>query len=287
MAGQFPSPTLGQRSEAWMYATAMLLARARYAVQRAANQMNPRKVVELLPVREWEYHLVPGRTATIPDRQHALAARVELAKGARYTAVTEALTAAIGDDFLCYRVGKPGELQTWPSIPATGPGVFVGLGKAASIVRLTTPVSVLGTATVNYEPLVPNSGAVIQVGDTVCASANNIGLAEKVFPTAATASSFTAFFTKSHDIGDVCTNGYFPVWKSTQAHVVVVVTPAAALDPEKRRKVDRVMAEVMRGMVIWDIVPDDGTGTATAAFTVEDPELGRVFYAGLGAVSYP
>jgi hypothetical protein len=285
MAGQFPDPQVGDRSEAWMYATAMLVARARYAKERAANQMDPRYVVEMLPVRESEYGLVPGANDTIPQRHAALVAKYLLAQGARYTAVTAALTAAIGSDFLYYRVTKASEIFAFPASPALS-GIFDIAKAVGQVVHLTTPVAVLGVPrVVNYTAISP--AALIQTGDHVLVGVNNMGLAEVVTATAATSTTFTATFTKSHDAGDVCTTRYFPYWLSTQGHVLVIVKPSTPNDPEKMRKVNTVMAEIMRSFVTWDVVPDDGSGTATAALTVADPVLGRVYYAGLGAVTYP
>lgn len=287
MAGQFPDPAEGSRAEAKMYATAMLLARVRYSKERCANQVDPHRVVEMLPVREKQYGLVPGRNDTIPQRQTALAAKVRLPQGASYSAVSTALMAAIGDDFLYYRVTKPGEIQTFPFMPSTGPGNFVRASAPPVIVRLRDGVSKTGVLMfATYDPVIP--GKFVSPGDTLVISANNIGLAELVAVTAADEGVFQTVFTKSHDRGDICTSSYFPYWKSTMSHVTVVVTPEAAVDPEKRRKIDLVMREIMRSITIWDIVPDDGTGTATAVYTIEDPVLGRVGYAGIGSsLAYP
>lgn len=290
--GQYAT-TIGTRSEAWMFATAMALARVRYAKERAANQSSPQRVIEMLPVREMEYGLIPGRYDTIIDRQRALAAKMLLPEGARYTAVTAALQAAIGSDFLYYRTTKAGEIVAFPADPGEmsggrrkWPGNWTRTVYAPKVVRLTSPASIIASdSTVHYEPV--EGGVEIKAGDVVVVGANNIGQAELMTVVSASSNTFTGRFKNAHDVGDICTTSYFPYWISTQRHVLVVVTPSAAVDPEKRRKVNVVMAEVMRGVTTWDTVPDDGSGTATAAFTVGDSVLGRIGYAGLTSVAYP
>lgn len=285
--GENYSKTIGSRAEARVYATAMSIARAFYSKTKAANQWDPRRILELLPVREAEYGVIPGLNDSVFDREAALVAKQLLPRGAMYTAVTAALTNAIGSDFLYYRVTKRSEIVTEPFPAGSSPGNWIKPGKDIKVVRLLEAVATIGLpVSVHYETLDPDEPPRLEPGDKVVMSANNIGIAELVTLAVGTAPFFLrATFTKAHDPGDICTTAPFPYWLSSQQVVLVIVTPAAAVDPEKRRKVDQVMKQIMRTWVQWVIVP--GTGVGTATYTIADPVLGRVGYAGIGTVTYP
>lgn len=287
LGGQY-STEIGSRAEAWAYATAMRLATVRYTKERGANQTDPRLVVEMLPVREVEYGLVPGSRATIQDRQAELTRKTLLPQGARETAVSAALAAAIGTNFLFYRVTKPSELVSFPASPGAGPANWVRIGTVSKVIRLTGSIAVTGTPfTVGFAPANPEENIALTVGDKLVVSANNIGLGERVTVTAASANTFTATFTKAHDVGDICTTGYFPYWISNQGHVFVLVTPAAALDSEMRRKINTTMEEIMRSFVAWEIAPSSD-GLDADLLTTDDPLLGRTGYAMTGpALAFP
>jgi hypothetical protein len=281
------STALGSRTEAWAYATAMLLARLRYARKYLANQLDPARVTDLLPVQERKYGLIPGRYATENDRRAALIQRFLLPGGAMRVPVENALRAVLGSAFLAYRVTKPSEIATFPASPGAGPGKFCDVNIQAKIIRLINAVSVTGSPVVAaYQAIDSEADSTITAGDVIVMSANNIGLAEKVTVASSGPGTFTATFTKAHDLGDICTTGSFPYWVSTQGHVLVIVTPAAAADPEMRRKVNAVMGEIMQSVVTWDIVPSTD-GVHTDVYTIGDPILGRVGYAGIGSATFP
>ena len=65
---------------------------------------------------------------------------------------------------------------------------------------------------------------------------------------------FQATFTKAHDVGASVIAGNFPYWWSTARLSWIVVTAAAAKDPETRRKVDDYMRRAARGVSQWAIV---------------------------------
>jgi len=281
------STDIGSRAEAAIYARAMRLARAKGTLQKAGNQNDPRRVTEMLPAKEAEYGIVPGLRDNVFDREAALMLKRKLPLGARYTAVTAALSGAIGTDFLYYRVTKRSEITTFPASPGAGPGNWVGTSKPIATVRLISPVSITGTPTqAFYEAVDPDGVSQIVAGVNVVVSTNNIGIAERVFATAADPSSFTATFANAHDSGDVCTTAQFPYWTSNQGHVLVIVKPAAARDPEKRRRVNQVMKQIMRTWVTWSILPSTN-GTSTDVFTIDDPVLGLTDNAGIEGVTFP
>ena len=73
--------------------------------------------------------------------------------------------------------------------------------------------------------------------------------------TAANASlCFKATFANAHDVGASVIAGNWPYWWSTQRFALIVVSSAAAVDPESRRKVDTFMSRVARGVSQWAIV---------------------------------
>jgi hypothetical protein len=288
--GEQYSTEIGSRSEAWAYATSMALARVRYTADRVFNQMDPRLALELLPIWETKLGSIPGFADTIYDREFALYAIKQRARIGRRAAIESALTDAIGTDFIAFRVHEPDEVTSYPADPST-PGNWIRASEPAKVVRLYGYVAVLGQPiwvryarvdeTLVDEPLIAQENLFV--------SANNIGLAETVLientryePDV----SFRATFTKSHDIGDICTTGPMPYWISTRLHYLIVVTQAAAESRELRRKVHSVMRQMARGVATWDIVPADDDTTITA-FTTDDSILGRTGYAPTGpALSY-
>jgi hypothetical protein len=281
--------TAGSRAEAITYADSMAIARAQLTVERVKNQLDPLLTQEMLPVYEAAYGLVPGPDDSIHTREHALAATMLIAAGARYTAVTASLAAALGSDFLAYRVTPQSEAINFPADPsaANGPCKWTDKAKAPELVRIATAITVIGSPVrVPYTALNPSPAFSILAGDTIVVSVNNIGLAERVIITAVGANSFTATFTKSHDLGDIATTGYFPYWRSTKKHSLVVLTAAACQDPQKVRLANRVMAQIATSFSSWDIVPA-ASGTTTVPVAIDGTIRARVGYAAVGAVTYP
>lgn len=283
------SMTPGSRTEAILYADAMGHARIELTLERMKNQLNPLKCVEMLPVYEKAYGLIPRPTDTIQQRQAALAAAMLIPAGASFTAITAALQSALGSDFIAFRVTPVSEAVAFPASPgaANSPAKWTDRGVSPQIVRLSTSVAITGTPTVvGYETILGLDQPRIAVGEDIVMSVNNIALTERVTITAVGLSEFVATFTKPHAIDDIATTSYFPYWTSTKKHSLVVVTPTAAVDPEKRRLAHEVMKRTATTWSTWDIVPK-ADATHTAAFTVADATLGRVGYAGLGSVTYP
>jgi uncharacterized protein YmfQ (DUF2313 family) len=267
----------------------MALARVKYTADRVFNQMDPELAIELLPVWEAKLGLVPSFTSTIQDREVAAENRYNVQRTGTRAAIETALTVALGDDFIVYRTTSAAERVTYPSSPGatTGPANWLLPNAPIRLYRLTSCVTRIGTAvSVAYEPVDSSVDSTPIVGDPVVVSTNNWGLAERVVVTVASSTAFTATFTKSHDIGDICTTGPFPFWLTNQLHALIVVTQAAAESAATRRAVDAIMRQMGRGVVTWDIVPA-ADSTHVAAFKTDDPVLGRTGYAPLGpSVTY-
>ena len=85
---------------------------------------------------------------------------------------------------------------------------------------------------------------------------------------------FQATFTKAHDVGAALVAGHFPYWWSTQRYAWIVVTAAAAIDAESRRKVNDFLTRAARGVSQWAIVQaatTTPTGGTVGPLHVNDP----------------
>lgn len=258
LGGQY-STEPGSASEARIYATAMGLARARYTIDRARNQLDPRKTVELLPVREHEYGIIPGLEDTVLDRQAAVAAKMRLARGCSRPELERSLLTLLGDAFVALRTIGIDDAEVFPADASQQhfADAFTPR-KAARIPGRIFP----GTRTLSYEAADLHGPAVaLEPGDMLTVGPGNTGLVEVVMVTAATASTFTATFLRVHDPDSYATTQPFPWWASTVRHVNVVVTDAAAVDPETRRKATDLLDTVLRGVTTWGIVAESAAAT--------------------------
>jgi hypothetical protein len=283
LGGQYDL-TVGGHNEATVYARARGIARAKQALRRAGNQTRPMKTVELLPLQEQGYGLVPNETDTILTRQQSLAARMLLSRGATRENVETQLRAILGAAFVGYRTLAAGEVTSWPADPSPGPGTFPRVDGAvvAKYVRFVDPVSVVGVATVHYAALDPTQGTVsLTAGDVMTVQLETLGLAERVTVTSvgvdAVGQFFIATFANAHDIGASGIVGSVPVWQSTQRIAFIEVTSAAALSIETKRKVDDVMNRIARGVSQWALVqPTTAGATTMGPFTLGVSPLGAV-----------
>jgi hypothetical protein len=93
------------------------------------------------------------------------------------------------------------------------------------------------------------------------------GFAHASGDTATTTPEFTATFANPHSAGCLLTTMPFPSWQSTKRRAIIVLTAAAALDPDSRRKVNDLMKRMAREVSTWNIVPVSSTGH-TGAFSI-------------------
>jgi len=247
--------TPGTQAEAEAYATSMALARCRAVQDRARNQHDTRKAFDMLPALERDYGVVPGETDNVATRQRAVTARKKISNGPRAESIENAIAALLGADFITYRVLTVAEKSVWPTDPALGAGVFGRDEVPTKVFRATTPLSTVSfDCTFSYERVGLDDGVRLAVGDIVCVQAENLAHAEKVTIRAVSGLTAAAVFTRGHDAGSSITTGPFPLSTSTKRHVLVVVSDAAVLDAEKRRKVNDLMARNSRGVTTWAIV---------------------------------
>lgn len=254
--------TKGGARESRNYAMAMGIARARCAMERAGNQVDPHNCNDLLPDFEKRFGLVPGPYDTIVDRQNALATKMQFSQGARRSNVVNVLRRILGADFLALRGMDPAEIARVTNFDAHATDVRI----APRFLRLVDPIVRTAVPTwVLYENLDPTAGDVIlSTNDVVMVQPGHSARQEKVTVLDARGTGatreFQATFQFAHDIGAIVTTMNFPYEWSTQRHLFVVVKHAAAIDPETRRKVHEVMRQLTRAVDTWSIVEPIGVG---------------------------
>lgn len=270
----------GTPDEAETYADAMAIATARYSLERAGNSTDPMNVArELLPNLELDYQLRPAPRDSIQTRRHRLRAKMPVPNGGSYLAVWNALKDLLGVDFLSYRVFATNETSTYPADPLASIEVKASRSDLPpKYNRFIDPVANLGDPLwVAYASLDPSAVTVPFLrGEVVMASPENSATAERVTVDDVREvdgrHEMLATFAKSHDMDSSVTNMDWPYWWSTQRFALVVVTPSAAGDPEKRRLVHELMADKARGVSTWAIVRPKTLGdSSTMAFTLPAP----------------
>lgn len=278
--------TVGEYNEASLYARAMSVARARYTLERAGNQYDPMRAIEMLPALERDWGVVPGETDGLLDRQIAVAAKQLVSRGSRPENLATLLTKLLGADFIKVRVHTPAEVT-----PNYAVSNFTRLDVPPKVVKLTTPICVdLGSVTaVAYENLDKTSAPISLIkGDSLMVQPENQGLAEVVTVVAAGAAAaaypgtsltgvpvsqiFAAQFTKSHDVGAVATTQNYPLWQSNQRSILIVVSHAAVLNAEKRRRINELMEATLTAGTTWGIV--EPNGTSIGPFTIGVTPIG-------------
>jgi hypothetical protein len=264
--------TPGTHAEAKAYAQAMALARASRSLTKAKNQADPATAGELLPLLEQDFKAYPTAHATIPQRRAALQALERLPAGAVATNIIAGLRALLGAAFLAYRPVTVDEATVYPSDWSAGGTLKANPQRperAPKFVELVDPVASLGAPIwVAYANADATAAPVtLAASDVVMVQPGNSALSERVTVLAvrlvAGVRAFQATFTRPHDPGAVVTTQNWPYWWSTKRQDFIVVTHAAAIDPETRRRVDEFMARVSRAVTRWAIVEPTTPGALT------------------------
>jgi hypothetical protein len=265
------------------YAWAMRIAAAKATLERAKNQAEPLQVRDLLPVQEGMYTLVPGPFETMQERRAALAAKYKLGLPGSFQNVQAQLMFILGADFVAYRPMPSTEAGQSPSTPGTGPGTFKPATNRIKIVKITQSIST-GLGAPQWVSFTNYFGDVnpLQVGEEVVVEAGTIGWQEKVTVLGVKPEQFQATFTRAHEPNSLATTAPFPYWLSTQRHHLVVVKNGRANDLELRRKVNELMAVVVRGSSTWDIVEANIGGTQVGPFI---PGSGKPYITTIGTIT--
>lgn len=263
----------GSRMDGFFYASAMAMARTRYLLEHAGHEIKPTHVTENIAKREDEYGAVPADGDTLAARRAVLAARRLLPNGAAQTNIENALAELLPDDFLAY-IPTPAGTEVVSPTAIAGQPMNLQRGEIPNVLfRLVDYVSgaMPGSYTARIDALDPATSTVtessstvtslrVNVGDKMVVSANAPDMAEVVTITATGINAgppayrtITATFTKPHATDAVCVVGDWPYWHSTKRLSLVVLTIAAAMDGEKRRKVNDQMQRQARGVSRWQV----------------------------------
>lgn len=258
----------GSRQDCTAFAQAMIEAGANEYIKRAGEQRVPSKTWDMLPTRETEYGLVPYPHDTVAERRAAYLAWRRLPAGSNYPNVRQALADLLGADFVALRTTKAAELVVYPSTCGVSPMNLQAPTVPRKIAVTGAAVSLLGSVGIHYtmaDQVADPFGRYVSdllVDDVLVIDPGKLGIEERVTVTAVVDGVFTATYTKPHDVGALCITQPYPMWTSNQRHATIVVSAAASVDPEKRRKVDDLMSRYARVVSTWQIV--EGTSTTTA-----------------------
>lgn len=289
----------GTRMRAWCYAWAMHLAQVRYTLEHAGFQLDPLKLVEMLALREGEYGIVPGPNDGMDARRATLAARLLAQKGGDFNNIKNALITLLGDAFVQYIVTSYAGSVLYPTNIGDQPMNLVTPTRQPKLLTLTTPISTgLGAPQwVYYDavavPAVPDASAQpkeVFVGETYTIDPGNNLNIETITVTGVTGTipgnlQLEATFNNPHPAGVILTNMPFPLWVSTKRFNLVVVDAIAAADAETRRKINELLARMVRAVSTWNIVQEDPLNPGfTGTFTVGVGPLG---YQTIGSVAIP
>jgi hypothetical protein len=261
----------GSRYDAWCYAEAMREARILYSAERAGRQALPHGADVMLPKLERDLGLAPGPTASLAERRQLAAFRRRQPRPPTRYEVESSLRGLLGDDFLALVPTGVDDAAVYPADVGTSPANLVSPRVARRYIRLLEPVAFVSTPVqVAYEHLIPTGtpADAVQKGERLVVEPEVQGITERVTVTAVDdeLQILLATFTRPHTAGCLATTMPFPTQQSTKRRSLVVLTPAAAVDPERRRVVNEYMARVCRATSCWDIA--QGSGGTTGAFTV-------------------
>lgn len=244
-----------------VYANATTFARAYLALARAGAQFHPSRAVELLPTFEREYGIIPEVDATIEDRQGDLAAAMRLAGGASRANVEIILSELLGNDFVSYETVATDDMVLSTDDPAAV-GVYVAPGTPRSVYRLLDTVAITGAAvTVSYE-YVTGAEPELHAGDQIIVDPGDYGRAESVTIDAAAevddVLTFTATFAAPHVADVVLATGRHPNMATSKRHNTVVLSTAGAVSARVRRRTNRALQRLLRGVSTWSLTDSSG-----------------------------
>jgi hypothetical protein len=229
------SPVAGSHQDASNYARARAFARADAAAQRAGNNRNGATALELIPLLEADYEISPAATATITQRQAAIAAAQALPGGASFSNVAAVLASVLGTDFVAYRPLATTEASTypvWPGATATlKSNPTLGMQPVKMCV-LTEPVG--QTIPVNGEPTLVGYTDLQPAPKGIDASGSLLALS---------AWASTTSYTTGQILGPQSPNGF--------AYVCTTAGTSGTLEPSFPRF---ARANVTDGSVVWTCI---------------------------------
>jgi hypothetical protein len=260
---------------AHIYAESIMEALARAKLKRAGQQDTAERIYDLIADREAEYGITPGAGESVADRKKVLAPRMLLPGGAGLINVENALRALLGDDFIAVRATQAAERVAAPPAIGDQPMNLQTPDVPRHIIRLVTAITTgLGSPQAVQYQMVDDSSAFFHVPIAFCVEPEAPGQTETVVVTARDVETgIVATFNKTHAAGAIATSQPMPIWQSNQRDCLVVLTPSAAADPEKRRQTHDLMGRLARGVSTWSIVAGDGSPLMAGPFIIESSPL--------------
>lgn len=282
----------GTYVEAKAYASAIAIGCARATIRRGLNQRNPSKAHDRIPTLERDRGIVAPADASPDQRRAVLAAREALVHGSREEALTTDLRAVLGTRLVRLRATAAGERVVWPSFPS-GVGAYPKADAPLTFGQILDPiVHMLVPVTVRFAVL--GGGSPPKVGQQITIEPDNNLQAEAV-TVAGLDYSATALPASLGGMPDLLTvtcswpkdagarfHSAFPILTSTQRELQVIVTTAAARDPETRRQVHEVMARHCKTSTRWQII-ETANNTTTGPWVVA---VARVGATAVGSLSF-
>jgi hypothetical protein len=289
---------IGSFVDCFAFTFARLLAKLQLRTERLDRERLAAGAYELLPALEEEFGLRPSPNDSPRTRRAALLAAMRAALGSRRTVLEQSLSDLLGDDYIGIHVHGTSDVELWPAALGDDPMLLALPDAPRKVVRLPDAISTdLGTPQwIEYEPIDPIEGdfttGTLSAGDEIVIGVDNLGLAETVeiasvreFP-GDDYPMMLVTLNNAHDPGALCAAMPFPAWGSSQRHIFVVLSEAAALDANTRRRVHEHMAKIVTGVTTWSISPASGAATA-GPLTLDDDVLGRLSMNPFGTITVP
>jgi hypothetical protein len=289
----------GSLVDLFCFMVALAFARVARTNELANGERYASGAYYLLGATEGEHELRPGADDTLGARRRALAGAKRLPRGSALPELEQQLRDLLGDDYVGVHITAADDVDLWPADLGDQPQLLAAADIPRKLVRLPYQVSTgLGSPQyLAYEPLDPlpedGSEGTLRAGDMAVIGVDNLGRAETVEVLAIEEPGDGEVYplmrvtvNRPHGPGSLCAAMPFPAWGSSRRHVFIVLTEAAALDAETRRKVNDLMGKIATGVTTWSISPANGSGGA-GPLTLDDPVLGRLDMTPFGTIAVP
>lgn len=270
----------GSLVDLFCFSLAITLARAARTLDKADAERFAAGAYSLLATLEDEHGLRPGADDTLRIRREALADAKRAPRGNARPELEQQLRDLLGTDYVGLHVPSGAEVVIWPADLGDQPQLLADVDITRKLVRVVPAISFgLGAPQeVAYTPVDPidaDAGHTLAVGDRLVVEPELLHRAEVVTVEAISAigTSFTATFNEAHEPNAWAAQMPFPAWTSSQRNVLVALTPAAAIDPETRRKADALLTKILTGVTTWSLCPSTD-GATIGPWTIADPVLG-------------
>lgn len=275
----------GALMDAHAFASARGMARLSRDTRRAALQGVPSQTGGLLPEHEKMRGIIPDPNATMADRRAELAARSLLPLGSSQANLEAALSSLLGSDLLAVHTTAVADVVLLSQADG-GDVKYERPDVPRKVIRVDEPMSLPGAGTQWFEytviagtqgtfsgqleRLVPGDRVNLDTGRLGCAE--TVEVTDVVPPGGGQPEAFRCEYTLPHDDGTIGFTHPLPMESTDKRHVLVVLSAAAAGDPQTRRQIDELMRRAVRDVTTWSIVA--GSGGLTQQFQVAVASIG-------------